>query len=484
MARDRRDTKLTSVECALVDHVERGELLDLAGDRPVDEVAMRSWDTARTVRAEVIRDIMRGRLAPEPDPHGVRLRGARIAGRVDLENITCTLWLELCDCFLDEGLNARDAHLAGLVLTGSRLEHPSMPPLALARVTARNVQGERATIVAHSTYGAISMIGASIGAFRLPGAKLYNDLGPALRGERLEVASAVLLNEKFEATGAGENGSIDLNEAHLGSLDLSSARLRNASGPSLTAEQLQVDQSVNLNECEVVGGGDAVSLDLAGARINGFLFFRLTRLEHHDHPRRRLLVDGLIYAGAPRGISAKAWLTLIREGTPLYAAQPYQQLAAGHRAAGDDTEARRVQMAQRRDQIIHNALRRRSERTWVRFIGLTLGYGYQPWRALLGLLGAFVVAAILTSMLGADGGLAQVRTPTVVPAPPCTLVQRIGVGLDLGNPVISTGARARCDYTDTTIGAILTASGWVLRLLIWAFATLFIAGFTGVVRKA
>jgi hypothetical protein len=29
----------------------------------------------------VIRDILRGRLAADPDPHGLRLRGVRITGR-------------------------------------------------------------------------------------------------------------------------------------------------------------------------------------------------------------------------------------------------------------------------------------------------------------------------------------------------------------------------------------------------------------------
>jgi hypothetical protein len=49
--------------------------------------------------------------------------------------------------------------------------------------------------------------------------------------------------------------------------------------------------------------------------------------------------------------------------------------------------------------------------------------------------------------------------------------------------LITTGARARCEATNTTTGQILTAIGWALRLLAWAFATLFIAGFTSAVRK-
>ena len=80
--------ELTPVEQSLVEHVCRGELLDLAAENEaIDEAAMRSWGDSRTVGATVIRDILRGRLAGDPDPHGLRLRGVRITGRLDLENL-------------------------------------------------------------------------------------------------------------------------------------------------------------------------------------------------------------------------------------------------------------------------------------------------------------------------------------------------------------------------------------------------------------
>ena len=62
---------LTSVEHSLVEHVGRGEWLDLvAKGKVLDEAAMRSSGDVRTCRATVIRDILRGRLVPDPDPHG------------------------------------------------------------------------------------------------------------------------------------------------------------------------------------------------------------------------------------------------------------------------------------------------------------------------------------------------------------------------------------------------------------------------------
>jgi hypothetical protein len=111
--------ELTPVEQSLVEHVGRREWLDLAGKgEAVDEPAMRSWGDSRTCRATVIRDILRGKLAADPDPHGLRLRGGRISGRLDLANLTTGVSLELRDCLLEEGVLALDANLtAGAALS-------------------------------------------------------------------------------------------------------------------------------------------------------------------------------------------------------------------------------------------------------------------------------------------------------------------------------------------------------------------------------
>jgi hypothetical protein len=84
----------------------------------------------------------------------------------------------------------------------------------------------------------------------------------------------------------------------------------------------------------------------------------------------------------------------------LYAAQPYQQLAAACRTAGHDRDARRVLVEQRRDQL-HRSTSTASERRWSRTTGLTLGFGFQPWRALVLLL---LVAAAVGPRLDHGGG--------------------------------------------------------------------------------
>ena len=66
------------------------------------------------------------------------------------------------------------------------------------------------------------------------------------------------------------------------------------------------------------------------------------------------------------------------------------------------------------------------------------------------------------------------------------MVQQVSVGLDLNLPVGTSVGRTGCDLTKDSASATaawLTAVGWVLRLLAWVFAALFIAGFTSAVRK-
>jgi hypothetical protein len=131
-------------------------------DSMVTRTTERTWETSRTIRAAVLRDILRGRLAPDPDPHGLRLRGARIAGRLDLENLTTGVAVSLSDCLLSDGLVARDATLPALVLSGCRLEHPTQPPLVTDRFTTTALFLDRAVIMADCETGAVRLLGAHL----------------------------------------------------------------------------------------------------------------------------------------------------------------------------------------------------------------------------------------------------------------------------------------------------------------------------------
>ena len=529
---------LTPLEQSLVEHVCRGEWLDLAvDDEVVDETAMRSWGDDRTCRATVIRDILRGRLAPNPDPHGLRLRGARIAGRLDLENLTTDVSLGLTDCLLEEGLLARGARLAFVNLTGCLLEHPDDPPLDAARLTCSGLDLGKTTITGHADTGAVDLTGARTGTLKCSGASMRNDSGPALMAEDLQADQGIFLTSGFTATGVGWPAAVSLVHVRTGVLNCNTASLRNDSGaglaadflqanrvvwltgftatcasrlgavflfgartgtlscvgaslcndsgPALAAQNLQVDQDMLLT-----GGfsasGDGVAVDLTGVRVGGTLVFPADQLTHAADSRSRLAVDGLTYAGVPDQIPVEGWLDLLRDCTPHYAAQPYQQLAAGYRALGDERVVREILMAQRDDQLARTDPRPRwPERLWGRVTKVTLGYGYQPWRALLFLAAVVVMSCVLAVVLGAHGALVQ-TSKMAIPGRSCTVVQQVSVGLDLNLPVGTTVARADCDLTmnsASVTSAWLSAVGWVLRLAAWVFAALFIAGFTSAVRK-
>jgi len=585
---------LTSIEQSLVEHVRQGEWLDLGGDEVIDEAEMRSWGPSRTCRSTVIRDILRGQLTANPDPHGLRLRGAKITGRLDLQNLRTEVNFELEDCFLAEGILAQDAYLATVDLSGCLMEHPTEPPLDATRLTCRQLSLRNASVISHSEGGGARLVDAHIGrnldcrgaslcndsgpaldvegaqisrsmslrglaatcsdevsavnlsaahigveldcegaslrnksgmalladglevgkcvflrggftatgvgelgAVRLrgvhigislecDGAKLDNDSGPALSAQGLWVGQNVLLREGFTATGAGTLGAVFLRSAHIGArFDCAQAKLHNCSGPALNAYGMQVDQDMFFTAgFTAIGGGPGVAVDLTAARVGGALVFAPQELMHMADSHQRLALDGLTYAGVPREISAQDWLRLLRDATPGYAAQPYQQLATGYRALGDERRAREILMAQRDDQLSRTETRR-PEWTWSRITKITLGYGYQPWRALLFLAAVLALSCVLAVTLGSHGALTQ-TLKTATPDQPCTLVQRVSVGLDLNLPVGTTVARTTCDLTRdsaSTTAAWLTVAGWVLRVMAWVFAALFIAGFTSAVRK-
>jgi hypothetical protein len=142
----------------------------------------------------VIRDILRGRLVADRDPRGLRLRGARITGRLDLQDLTTDVHLELKDCLLEEGILARHARLAFVGLTGCQLEHPAEPPFDATGLTCSVLTLTRARVIGHTNTGAVNLYSAHVGGnLDCTGAELCNDSGPALSAERLQVGQGMFL---------------------------------------------------------------------------------------------------------------------------------------------------------------------------------------------------------------------------------------------------------------------------------------------------
>jgi len=100
---------LTSAERALCRAAAAGRLLDLRARRQDEDDPARghTWGPQRQVRAELLRRLLTGQEGTDHlfgPPAAVRLRGARVKGRLNLGGLTLRCPLELYDCFLADRL--------------------------------------------------------------------------------------------------------------------------------------------------------------------------------------------------------------------------------------------------------------------------------------------------------------------------------------------------------------------------------------------
>ncbi len=116
----RPGSELAPLEEEMVACAAAGELVDCGGG-PFSLPAMQACGPERTVRVAVLRHLLIGRDWPT-DARGVRLRGIRISGPLDLQAavLHCPLYLD--SCLLDAELVCLDqAAATGLTITGCHL---------------------------------------------------------------------------------------------------------------------------------------------------------------------------------------------------------------------------------------------------------------------------------------------------------------------------------------------------------------------------
>jgi hypothetical protein len=491
--RVRRPT-LTATERRLVDAVTAGERLDLvAADEEISPAAMAGWGPDRTVRGTVIRHILLGGV-DQPDPRGISLRGAHIAGGLDLAEVESRLPLRLIDCHTTETIR----------LAGARLSTVDLSGLVGTNVVAHEVTIERSLLISgarlacDSAEGTVNLGGAHIGAWLdATGSHLTNThpTGPVVHANNLHTGGGIFLNRGFVAEGGGPLGAVRLSAAVIDSqVNLVAARIVNPDGPALVGDYLSTRSNVML--CygfHATGRHPRGTIRLVGATIGGRVTFEdghadgdlalnLSRTHVAGDvllPTTGLLaLTGLTYGGLARESTLTEWLDLLANRTPDYAGQPYHQLAAAHKAAGHERDVRRVHVARQRD------LLRRGDldfwgRLWQRITGLTVGYGYRPTIALLWWAGALLLSALLIAGVAGPAGLA-----VHAPGRPCSLVDQLGLALNTATPLVKPDSRQNCQIDAASgLGQAVIVGGWVSQALAWAFVTLFVAGFTGLVRR-
>jgi hypothetical protein len=360
--------------------------------------------------------------------------------------------------------------------------------------------------------GAIWMGGADItGNFRCEGVRLMgtDDQGRALVADQIKISGSVFL-------GTSRSPYSRQSIAH-GTVSFRSARV----GGSM---QLKPEELAKGTDTD---GKEVVALDLAGAKIADELVWEPDRpvagqviledahvgqlkdnLERYPNgywPSARaglLRLDGFTYDRIVEESKASLSKRLTWIGSPEkkpdskkwrqgFAAQPYQQLATVYQKSGQDTDARTVSIARRRDlRRYGNLTLGRKAGNWL--LGIAIGYGYRTWRAVLALATLYVCAFFVFWWAQHHGQLIiPTMQKTLIPVPTATQCTSTypcfypaSYAIDTVIPIVNVrqatywGVNGQGD-----LGHGLEVFASVGTLLGWALATLTIAGYTGLVRR-
>jgi hypothetical protein len=326
----------------------------------------------------------------------------------------------------------------GLNLTGARLDSGGdRPALAADGVTVEGLL----VLAGLQARGELNFRTSRVGQrVLLMDAVVKNPGRVAIRFSRAEIAADMFCD------GLTAFGTVKLTGARIGArINLERVRLVSPADDAVDARAVQAGQ-VALLPAEPVEG----TVDLSHARI-GLLI---------DDPAcwpATLDLSGLTYQALEPRLPARERLRWLARHPPGHEPQPYEQLASHYTAIGQASQARRVLYARERLQREGKAP---LGRAWSLLQDLTVGYGYQPWRAALWLA---VLLAAGSVIFGA--------------APPPPLQHGLAPGfnpviytLDLLLPVVDLGQKHAFNPAgaEQWFSYALIAAGWLLATTIAA----------------
>jgi hypothetical protein len=227
---------------------------------------------------------------------------------------------------------------------------------------------------------------------------------------------------------------------------------------------------------QVLPSTSSVSLlDLEEARTAVF-YDDESNWPHKDN----LQLDGFVYSHFAHGTKDADkridWVRL--QGKAPFATQPYEQLAKVLREDGDDEGARRVLIAMENDRR-WNGTTGSSGHLWSWVLWATIGYGYDTWRALWFVAGLVVIGWGLFLwghrrewMISIEDHPEHYR-----PFNPFIYSETLLPLVDLYQ------SKHWVPNAELRGGKALRGYLWVHTLLGWFFASMLIAGVTGLVQK-
>jgi len=491
---------LTEAERALWAAYPTGELVDLIGEP--NHVDSPDLSPVPVVRAEVLAQLLLGACPARPGcVPAVRLRGARVTGRLDVSGgaVGCELRLERCileqppkfanastrqirfaDCMLpgfdggglrcDGYLSFSGCTIAGMlklpraqILGGFRLNHVHISnpddPRDWAVFTGGLVVDAGTFIRESEIIGGLRLTGARLsGGLFLEGTTLRSTVRLAMDAQNIVVTDAMECSGTYSRSGAFIpflcEGRIRLRGARIkGTLSFNRAVLRSGDPDRLALGLgfLQADE-LNLWTHEKIEGGVLLSYSDVGVI--------------HDSPASwpdQLFLNGLTYRSL-RGAHPRARLGWVGRDKEFHL-DPYEQLADWYRRSGQEHLVREAQLAKLRARRSVNG---RIARIPGQLLDWGVGYGYRPWRAAWWFALALAAGTIVYSLVPPG--------PTKFPQDQ-PHYNAFGYTLDLLMPIPLFGQRDHWNPAGWTqwFSYALIASGWIL-------VTALIAGATRVLR--
>lgn len=356
---------------------------------------------------------------------------------------------------------------------------------------------------------AMKLSAASIGGpFDVRGSYIVNERGSAVGAQGAVIGIRTSVSDFCHMESGGAESALDIERAVMhGPVLIEETVAKSAHGPGFSGVRAKVSDMLLGPGFYAEGNTRYSAVILAGVSVSGQFAVRRSRFVNRNSlgtnlhvgdttvggsfelpmaaiatgPRVSNLVvlDGLRYPRIPQAATLHEWIQLLSTGTTDYEAQPYRQLANGYKDLGDEGAARSIKIAQNRDRAKRGSFEGAVQRSLHLLSGFFIGYGYKPWRALIGLIGSLASATILVIVAGRLGLLVLASDPLTQ----CNLSEQLSIAAPSAGPIFRPSGSASCIYINATWAQAFALANFALQLFGWAFLTLFIAGFTGLIKK-
>lgn len=401
---------LSPAEQRLVDGCITGERVTI-GDGNLPTETSKDVD----VRADIIRLFLLGQ-DPKITLHakGIRLRGARIQGVLDLQGSDCGYDLTLTRCEIEKAPSFINARVRGVHLSGC----------TLPGLHADNCDFQGSFFLRSGSYstGEIAMPGARLsGDLQICSARITSTNGMGIFATSIKVEGSVYLGDypfDEEDTELFVDGTVEFASARIsGDFICRNCAISpdaKFTGPAVFSEggNENLPTALSLNRTEIGGVLYLRNNEIVRGMVNlsGAIARRLNDEPSGDAARYRIRLDGFEYQTfsdqADTSLEARLdWLERRPEGVG-FSAQPYEQLAAVFNKLGHRNDAQDVLRRKERDLRAANMqfIRESGHGVWkLPFLWLSsgllrwlIGYGYRPTLAMfwgLILIGLLSVAA-------------------------------------------------------------------------------------------